>query len=669
MTPENAFLAYKRYTNYLVCWLIHTTSRISPPLAEVGGSTNVHAMNIKYGELMAKDLVSVSKFIVEHGVSVPPIIFRLLQEAIEARMAANAMFADGTYNDPDAESGKSKEQYKYLIEVLREAFVILGGKEWESTDQNSWNGGDNLTDGAVEEDLFSEKLDPLKAKQKTTESIPKSNLEAIPIESYRIVSGEGTATEYGVALSDLLINWIELRTFVQLHGTMWPIMELTVRLQVAGPKTALEYNPKKDIDQFIYAVDGEDTRNGFSQSADILSKMLTVDNLLNEDTQLHGSHIMLLQAAKLDYCNWLGKSPIKNGYKHMKGSRFQGTNPDGLWEYSPFLCGTALVEVMEEAYLTNMAIWDQIPEPTNLVHLHNMLVRKGYLEEPVILLNALDEVFSSAFYKDDLAPLNDFAAVLAERNEQIGKSRDSIPQAHRRTVVDPFGTMSMSDNTLFNKRCKPPLILYQEAGWNPDQIPDSELTIDYQLGKIRIAQTKTIVEQVTGERRLADTELQQDLDPTAISTQARDEEVIKKWVGKEHWDAVEIPGGQKRRGGLNPEPSDNKRADVEINDMWLLKMIAQDAADDIYGDKAISGINFTHVTAWIFHWYMAATKELKRTGNRVFRYAFMYDDDEGWCKNAKVIKIALQEQDEECFRIMADLLDEMRVDYDSFLSW
>lgn len=44
-----------------------------------------------------------------------------------------------------------------------------------------------------------------------------------------------------------------------------------------------------------------------------------------------------------------------------------------------FLCGVGLMEAFELAYAVGFFIMDPISEPLRIVHLHNILVQKGYI--------------------------------------------------------------------------------------------------------------------------------------------------------------------------------------------------------------------------------------------------------------------------------------------------
>ena len=116
--------------------------------------------------------------------------------------------------------------------------------------------------------------------------------------------------------------------------------------------------------------------------------------------------------------NQLGESKYTYGLTTILPSRFSNTNANGLWEYSPFLCGVGLVKALELAYGMSFLVWDRIPEPMCLVHLHSMLVQKGYIQQEIGLYASLQELFPAAFSVGGKGPTSDFTGVfLARCNE------------------------------------------------------------------------------------------------------------------------------------------------------------------------------------------------------------------------------------------------------------
>jgi hypothetical protein len=89
-------------------------------------------------------------------------------------------------------------------------------------------------------------------------------------------------------------------------------------------------------------------------------------------------------------------------------SRFTKYNANGLWEYSLLLCAAGLVEglILVERYM--MIMWDRMPEPTLALNLHNMLVKRGFLEKEVGLYATLESLLGDLFFLDGV-PTDNFA--------------------------------------------------------------------------------------------------------------------------------------------------------------------------------------------------------------------------------------------------------------------
>lgn len=159
------------------------------------------------------------------------------------------------------------------------------------------------------------------------------------------------------------------------------------------------FRPRRDVDLFL---DRENQRSGkgYLQGSDVLKQLLERDSMLHGDPSRHQGQIAVLEGLLWDFRDWLGESKYMYGLNTLPPSRFSNSNANGLWEYSPFLCGVGLAEGLELAYRFGQLLWDQIPEPMLIVHLHNMLVHKKYLDQPIGLFASLGETFRAAFFAD-----------------------------------------------------------------------------------------------------------------------------------------------------------------------------------------------------------------------------------------------------------------------------
>lgn len=234
--------------------------------------------------------------------------------------------------------------------------------------------------------------------------------------------------------------------------------------------------------------------------------MLEKDTVINR----HIEDLDSLKEIRDDFVDWLGETKYMHGLTTIPPSRFSNTNSNGLWEYSPFLCGVGLTEALELAYGVGLRIWDQIPEPMCLEHLHNMLVQKGYLARPVGLYLSLQKLFKASFFADGKIPTSDFIQAFSA---VLGKTGTRQAIAHRQTVRMQVGRTATSWNELMTTsinwffKTKSLLTTYRDADWIPDRIPDEALPVVSALGMLRIGQTKQIIDPVTGGKVLEDTEL------------------------------------------------------------------------------------------------------------------------------------------------------------------
>jgi hypothetical protein len=268
------------------------------------------------------------------------------------------------------------------------------------------------------------------------------------------------------------------------------------------------FRPRRDVDLFL---DRENQRigHGYLQSIDLLKQLLDRDAQMHGDPNRHVQLSELLEGFQFDFVNWLGESKYMHGLKTIPPSRFSNSNANGLWEYSPFLCGVGLAEGLEAAYDMSFLIWDRIPEPMCIIHLHNMLVKKGYIEQEIGLYSSLQSLFNTAFFSDGKEPTSDFheafLAVCSETGSRRAKfQRRAISRGINRTAVDLYGLLDLNRNRFFTNKSL--LRIYREAEWVPDRISDEDVEVLSALGTIRISQTKVVTDS-TDKRVMEDTPL------------------------------------------------------------------------------------------------------------------------------------------------------------------
>lgn len=455
---------------------------------------------------------------------------------------------------------------------------------------------------------------------------------------------------------------------------------------------ARQFRPRRDVDRFL---DRENKifGSGYLQAADVLKQVLQKDTEKG-DPFGYAAHAEILEIQFEDFRDWLGESKYMSGLNTIPPSRFSNTNSNGLWDYSPFLCGVGLMEGLEIAYRLGMSLWDQMPEPVLAVHLHNMLVQKGYIAEPVGLYTSLQHIFQGAFFDQGNVPTSNFAAtLLAQTQERSNPLANRRRMAQRREVArsesaDIHAILDVRHNMFFT--LKPNLILYREANWNTERVPERDITIGSLLGVMRLSQTKQTIDPETGKRRFEPSELvRRHLAAKIDGKPAQSEdsliELVDGWRNaskglKERWDSPQAPGHDNLpqfSGGLSNASELRGRnhvpggggAPLEMRGSDLLEAIKLDIHADIAGNSPVSSLNYAWVTVRFMMLFDNIERELKKWGNPVYVRAF--ETEPAWRRLPRVglVYMAMLDGDEECLRVMAGEFQNPRAGFMNHVYW
>lgn len=346
------------------------------------------------------------------------------------------------------------------------------------------------------------------------------------------------------------------------------------------------FRPRRDVDQFMDR-EGERHGCGVCDGVDKLSQLLKKDAVLHADPDRHWHTISILTKFRNDLCNTLGESRFVHGLAGLIPSRFSNTTVNGLWEYSPYLCGTGLMEALELAYALGQCVMDRLPAPFCMTHLHNMLVRKGLIQRRVGLFVALEELFSEALFVGGKIPTSRFAEAydarlrLAEARDLTAQRWSSLRNSQR--ANDIHGALQLSINRCFRE--KSVLRLYREANWNLDRIPDD--SVPPALLCLRIGQAKRSIDPVTDKRSVND---------TALFKRAR-----RQGIDEEDLVEVKLPGSAP--DGTADEPVSERSSMLNkslhrilgaggiqriLNRSELLSVALFDTRNDVCGTRALS---------------------------------------------------------------------------------
>lgn len=459
----------------------------------------------------------------------------------------------------------------------------------------------------------------------------------------------------------------------------WSLSALNGHVVLPPPRN---FRPRRDVDLFLDRK-SERAGRGFLQAEFILKQLFEKDGALHGSVDRHRESYSLLEGFSMDFRDWLGESKYMYGLTDIPPSRFTNTSANGLWEYSPFLCGVGLMEGLELAYLVSMQIWDRIPEPALLAHLHNMLVQKGYLKRPVGLYSSLELFFKSAFFVGGKIPTSDFAHALSALIREFASVRPSQRQAGARAAAetDIHRIMTPDANRFFKQKTN--LILYRQADWNPERIPEADIPVASMLGMIRLGLTKQTVDPATGRKRIEETDLvkrarAEGLDDEALlqisSSFGQYLKSTDDWTPPEAFLAslpkdytAGKPSDLKRGAATSPQRSGD--ANVELSGREVLDLLKADIFRDVCGDCPLSSLNYVCATTVFMMAFMKMEDELAALRNPL--YVRAYETDREWRhqKRGGLTFLALNEQDDECLRVMARVFEDMRTGFMSHIYW
>ncbi|KAI1769818.1 hypothetical protein F4818DRAFT_314205 [Hypoxylon cercidicola] len=435
----------------------------------------------------------------------------------------------------------------------------------------------------------------------------------------------------------------------------WSISSLRGHIVEAPP---VGFRPRRDVDLFL---DRENKRfgSGFLQAVDVLKQLFEREGALHGDPLRHQTNYELLEIVQHDFINWLGVSKYMHGLTDIPPSRFSATCSNGLWEYSPFLCGAGLAEGLVEAYRYCLVVLDKLPEPILLIHLHNMLVQKGYITAPVGLYASFQELYTKSFFAEGKIPTSNFGEAVLARIQESSPRRS----AARSTVDD---VKSLNATRFF--KTKSFLMSCEEAGWVPDRIPDSDVLMPSGLGVYRISQTEHIIDPVTGRKRLKDTELVNRARAKGIP-----EEEMIAWattfpaaVGQDEFlEASKLMVPESYTSMSLPI----KGGKGEMSGDGLLSLLQVDISSDICGIVPLSSLNYVYVMARFMMLFEQFEQALKTLRNPL--YVRAYETDSMWRQQKRVglAYLALHLQDDECLRVMAREFQSPRAGFMNHIYW
>ena len=359
-------------------------------------------------------------------------------------------------------------------------------------------------------------------------------------------------------------------------------------------------------------------------------------------------------------------------------SRFSKHNSNGLWEYSPLLCAAGLVEGLVLAQRVVMHLWDQIPEPTLALHLHNMLVKKGYLKKKVGLYATLERLLQDSFFPKGV-PNSRFHDALAD---QMGQGRNNVASLRQRQAVGrdmSKGIHQLLDPNL-NRffKTKSMLMMCYDADWVSERIPDSNITIPSIIYMIRLIKTEQVIDPITGEKRLKETELTKrakargrtdaellEAASFPIPNMTQNDEDNEAFI--HHMSDFK---DYKRCPQRNPYQVSEQKKNEQIQGRALLELLRVDIFADVCGNYPLSSLNYVWITVHIMILFMKFEDRFREIRHPLWVKA--YEHPPPMLRRQKrlgLVVAAMSSEDEQAMKIFAEEFESMRLGAYSCIFW
>ncbi|KAG8623298.1 hypothetical protein KVT40_008274 [Elsinoe batatas] len=195
-----------------------------------------------------------------------------------------------------------------------------------------------------------------------------------------------------------------------------------------------------------------------------LQSCMENDTSLHDDPNRHKvTAARLVKFAKASV-GWLDRSSLMPLLP--TSSTFSALSSDGIWTFSPYVCGSVLAAMLDQSYELGMHLWSAIPEVTMLIFLHNKLKWRGYLGETVPLLTKLEQTFSEYFGK----PLHQCTAY---------RSTSATRSSHV-TAKGVRPDQPCNESILHN---------LSQAEWDPSRIPITHIRPTSFMGKLCLVES------------------------------------------------------------------------------------------------------------------------------------------------------------------------------------
>lgn len=173
----------------------------------------------------------------------------------------------------------------------------------------------------------------------------------------------------------------------------------------------------------------------------------------------------------------LGETPL-DSLPEAPRSLFSKSSKNGLWLYSPYLCGTGMLEMLNMSYDWGTKCWDRSGYMQAFFHLYNMLLQNGHIKKSITLLERVIEIFKDDIFRGGQRPtknfFDSFKLSIDIRAQYLG---DYTKLRRRKVGVQREGSIfrdkgKPNDHSLYTKQSK--LFALSQANWLVSKLDQSK---------------------------------------------------------------------------------------------------------------------------------------------------------------------------------------------------
>ncbi|PTB69505.1 hypothetical protein BBK36DRAFT_1187349 [Trichoderma citrinoviride] len=395
---------------------------------------------------------------------------------------------------------------------------------------------------------------------------------------------------------------------------------------------APDFDPRRHLDMFLGQGDWMTKGFGFYRGVADLKSLWESFRHSGRAYDDVTTAITLHEELCKEFAEALGNSPLEQTPAVLP-SRFATTNPNGLWDYSPFLCGAGLAEGLELSYRCAMVLWDKLRELLLVVYLHGMLSAHQYLKTPLRMFTHLDVMFHNDFFSGEGQPSYDFSSGFPPHTNKHGaREYHRQERLSRRAILSACTTRDFLELfTVKHYKHKSELVLYSKAGWDPDRIPDSDIHHMSALGLIRLSQMSRLYDPATSDWMIAGANLLRSQWPKVhtVEGDVTDDpilESVRKRVDAMKKDIKELtimPNCIVTPLSWIFDPNKVVNKDPNMTPEMMLSVIWNDLYSDICCEiKPYSSLNYLWITTSVLRFYEEFEEEARTNGTEAVKAMF-----------------------------------------------